>query len=121
LTRIAINDALMHLRRTKHERKHVVDIEQVPGDSEIESPVAPEYGVRDLNLEGVLDRKTLARAISHLPPDYRTVLVLRLVEGLSTEETCTALHLDVTVVKSRLFRARLMMRTWLVQKKAVKA
>jgi RNA polymerase sigma-70 factor (ECF subfamily) len=45
-----------------------------------------------------------------LTPIYRAVLVLRDVDGLSTEETAEALELSVPAVKSRLLRARLQLR-----------
>ena len=44
------------------------------------------------------------------PPGFRTVFVLRDVEGLSTEETAQALELSIPAVKSRLLRARLQLR-----------
>jgi RNA polymerase sigma-70 factor, ECF subfamily len=45
-----------------------------------------------------------------LPPGFRTVFVLRDVEGLSTEETAEMLGLSIPAVKSRLLRARLQLR-----------
>jgi RNA polymerase sigma-70 factor (ECF subfamily) len=45
-----------------------------------------------------------------LPASFRTVFVLRDVEGLSTEETAEALDLSIPAVKSRLLRARLQLR-----------
>jgi RNA polymerase sigma-70 factor (ECF subfamily) len=55
-------------------------------------------------------RDILSRTIQGLPPTFRTVFVLRDVEGLSTEETAEALDLSVPAVKSRLLRARLQLR-----------
>jgi RNA polymerase sigma-70 factor (ECF subfamily) len=52
----------------------------------------------------------LSKTIQGLPPGFRTVFVLRDVEGLSTEETAAALELSVPAVKSRLLRARLQLR-----------
>ena len=52
----------------------------------------------------------LGKTIQGLPPSFRTVFVLRDVEGLSTEETASALELSVPAVKSRLLRARLQLR-----------
>jgi RNA polymerase sigma-70 factor (ECF subfamily) len=52
----------------------------------------------------------LSRNIQGLPASFRTVFVLRDVEGLSTEETAEALQLSVPAVKSRLLRARLQLR-----------
>jgi len=55
-------------------------------------------------------REILSKTIQGLPPGFRTVFVLRDVEGLSTEETAAALELSVPAVKSRLLRARLQLR-----------
>src|ERR1700674_5882093 len=55
-------------------------------------------------------REILSRTIQGLPPGFRTVFVLRDVEGLSTEETAEALDLSIPAVKSRLLRARLQLR-----------
>lgn len=55
-------------------------------------------------------RAALERAIGHLPEDYRVVVVLRDVEELTTEEVAQALGLTVAAVKSRLHRARLVLR-----------
>jgi len=52
----------------------------------------------------------LSRTIQGLPTSFRTVFVLRDVEGLSTEETAEMLGLSVPAVKSRLLRARLQLR-----------
>jgi RNA polymerase sigma-70 factor (ECF subfamily) len=55
-------------------------------------------------------RELLQRTIQGLPAGFRTVFVLRDVEGLSTEETAEALGLSIPAVKSRLLRARLQLR-----------
>jgi RNA polymerase sigma-70 factor (ECF subfamily) len=55
-------------------------------------------------------REALARAIASLKPRYREVFVLRDVEKMSISETAKALGLTEASVKTRLLRARLMMR-----------
>jgi RNA polymerase sigma-70 factor (ECF subfamily) len=60
-------------------------------------------------------REALEAAIADLPPPYRAVLILRDVEGLSTEETAEALGLTPPTVKTRLHRARLFLRQRLVE------
>lgn len=71
-----------------------------------------------LDPEQALERFELARrvhaAIAKLPQPYREVLILRDLEGLSGEETCRALGLELAAMKSRLHRARTMMRDSLV-------
>lgn len=55
-------------------------------------------------------RAILSRAIDSLPEQYRTVLVLRDIEGLSNEEVAEAVGDTVAAVKSRLHRARMALR-----------
>ena len=50
------------------------------------------------------------KAVRELPDDYRTVFLLKDVDGLSNEDIATALDLTVPAVKSRLHRARLALR-----------
>ncbi len=56
-----------------------------------------------LSLEG---RRELEKAIDQLPVNYRTVLVLRDVEGFSLEEVSRIVDSSIAAVKSRLHRAR---------------
>ena len=50
------------------------------------------------------------KAVEELPEDYKTVFLLKDVDGLSNEDIATALDLTVPAVKSRLHRARLALR-----------
>ncbi len=59
--------------------------------------------------------KVLRRAIGDLPDHYRSVLLLRDVEGLRTEETAEVLEISADSVKQRLHRARLAVRSTLDQ------
>src|SRR5262249_30798605 len=107
LVRIAVNEALMKLRRRRPERMVSLDEEVKTEEDSLPREVAdwtpnPEqqYGQAEL-------RDILTRTIQGLPASFRTVFVLRDVEGLSTEETADALDLSIPAVKSRLLRARL--------------
>lgn len=55
-------------------------------------------------------RRFLEEAVDGLPEDFRIVFILRDIEGLSTEETATHLAIRVETVKTRLHRARKLMR-----------
>jgi RNA polymerase sigma-70 factor (ECF subfamily) len=57
--------------------------------------------------------RLLERAIQALPRGYREVLLLRDVQQLSTEEAAATLEISVSAAKTRLRRARLMMREYL--------
>lgn len=110
LVRIAVNEALMKLRKRRTDRTVSIDEDVETEEGSMPREVAdwspnPEqlYGQSEL---GEILRKT----IHGLPPGFRTVFVLRDVEGLSTEETAEMLGLSVPAVKSRLLRARLQLR-----------
>ncbi len=110
LVRIAVNEALMKLRRRRTAK--TVSLDQ---DIETEEDTMPrEVADWSPNPEQMYDqgelRDILRKTIQGLPPSFRTVFVLRDVEGLSTEETADALGLSIPAVKSRLLRARLQLR-----------
>jgi len=110
LVRIAVNEALMKLRRRKPERTVSLDEDIKTEDDSLPREIAdwspnPEQQYNQAEL-----REILSKTIQGLPPGFRTVFVLRDVEGLSTEETAAALELSVPAVKSRLLRARLQLR-----------
>jgi RNA polymerase sigma-70 factor (ECF subfamily) len=109
LVRIAVNEALMKLRR---RRPGIVSLDEEvkTEDDSVPREVAdwspnPEQMYKQAEL-----RDILTRTIQGLPTGFRTVFVLRDVEGLSTEETAQALELSIPAVKSRLLRARLQLR-----------
>lgn len=110
LVRIAVNESLMKLRKRKADKTVSLDEPVETGDDSVLREIAaweenPEqrYGRAELNA-------ILTRAIDGLSPGFRTVFLLRDVDGLSTEETATALNLSIPAVKSRLLRARLHLR-----------
>src|SRR5689334_25281625 len=110
LVRIAVNEALMKLRRRRPERTVSLDEDVKTEDDSVPREVAdwspnPEQQYNQAELREMLDK-----TIHGLPATFRTVFVLRDVEGLSTEETAEALELSIPAVKSRLLRARLQLR-----------
>src|ERR1700723_2297744 len=110
LVRIAVNEALMRLRKRRTGKMVSIDEDieteegSVPRDLAYWAP-DPEQNYRQSELADIL-----GKTINGLPPGFRVVFVLRDVEGLSTEETANALGLSVPAVKSRLLRARLQLR-----------
>jgi len=110
IVRIAVNQALMKLRKRKSDRSVSLDDTIDTG----EDTVAREIAAWDENPEQQYSREEineiLGTAIDGLAPIYRAVFVLRDVDGLSTEEAAEALDLSVPAIKSRLLRARLQLR-----------
>lgn len=113
LMRIATNHALKVLRGRK--RLTSVPIEAQQSEDDYRDLPHPEFiaNWRDTPERIAVQRETrriLAEALDELDEKYRTVFLLRDVEGLSTDETAEALGLSAANVKVRLLRARLMLR-----------
>lgn len=110
LVRIAVNEALMRLRKRRGDRTVSLDqdIETADGSMQREVPDEGEDPEQAYGREQT--RQLLERAIDSLADSYRSVFVLRDVEGFSTEETAEMLDLSISAVKSRLLRARLQLR-----------
>ena len=110
IVRIAVNQALMKLRRRKTDKSVSIDENIDTGEDTMVREIAawdedPEQRFSRDELGGILDT-----AVQSLEPPYRSVFVLRDIDELSTEETAEALGLSVPAVKSRLLRARLQLR-----------
>ena len=110
IVRIAVNQALMKLRRRKTAKSVSLDETIDTGEDTMVREIAawdenPEQRYTRDELGGILDT-----AVQSLEPPYRSVFVLRDMDELSTEETAEALGLSVPAVKSRLLRARLQLR-----------
>lgn len=110
IVRIAVNQALMKLRRRRTDKSVSLDETIDTG----EDTVTREIAAWDEDPEQKFSREELSEilssAIDSLAPTYRSVFLLRDVDDLSTEETAEALGISVPAVKSRLLRARLQLR-----------
>ena len=108
LLRIVTNACYDEFRRQKRKPTAPLDIFTSEGE-EIESP----YWMRDKNLspEEELEKAQLENAIQNciqaLPPDFRTVVVLTELQGLSYKEAAKAIKKPLGTIKSRLARARI--------------
>ncbi len=112
LYRVASNAALMKLRGRRSE-PHLSIEEEGPAfapDGHFARPVADWSELPEDRLLSAERRRVLEQAIDALPPDYKAVVVLRDVEGLSNSEVAEILGATVLAVKSRLHRARLALR-----------
>jgi len=113
LYRVAANAALMRLRA---QRRHPeISTEELPVgylDNNGQLPAIGENWARrpDDQLQSEELRDHIQQAVDALPELYRTVFLIRDVEGLSTEETAEVLNISVPTVKTRLHRARIALR-----------
>ena len=106
LTRVAINEALMSLRRRRS--LHEVPADDSSGDNGTTpgpdlADASPDPEVSYLQKEGA---RILAAAIRHLRPGMRRAVELRELEDLSTQETAWRMGLSVAAIKGRVFHAR---------------
>ena len=116
LTRIVINQALGQLR-TRRKNSVVVALEDQrpgsgePADAEGEEPdhASPEGQLMRGQMRQLLERK-----IDALPLAFRTVFVMREVQEMTVEETSACLCVPAATVRTRLFRARSLLRESLV-------
>ena len=108
LTKIAVHEALARLRRSRRFEvlDTVADGEGDAGGGFVSSTRDPERQMFDTEMKTLLET-----AIAALPQEYRSVFILREVEGMSTAETAEALELSEEAVKTRLHRARAMLQT----------
>jgi len=110
IVRIAVNEALMRLRKRKTDRSVPLDEPMEVGEETVNREIAVWEDNPEQRYSREEWRQILDEAIDSLKPDFRTVFVLRDIEELSTEETAEALGISVPAVKSRLLRARLTLR-----------
>ena len=110
-TRIAINEALGRLRSSRRRQAHLEAQGVALLDSYREALMrGSEAAAPDAALAREQLRQMIERAVADLPQGFRSVFVLREVEGLSVDETAEALDLPPATVKTRLMRARQKLR-----------
>jgi len=109
LVRIAVNQALMKLRKRRH-REVSLDEPLETEDSFMPREIEDWGPTPEERFEQTELNRILANAISELDFRLRAVFQLRDVEGFSTEETAEALGLTIPATKTRLLRARLKLR-----------
>lgn len=111
MTRIALNEAYGRLR----QRRTTVDVgqmdaSQVDGGHVIQFP--SKFGSEDPAANAARDqvRRLVERAVEGLPEPFRIVFIMREMEGCSAEETAVNLDIRAETVKTRLHRARRLLR-----------
>jgi RNA polymerase sigma-70 factor, ECF subfamily len=108
LHRLTVNQVLMHLRRRGVKLEHTSE----EGDftDVVETPLQSTRRI------SMVDRLALEKAISELPPGYRTVFVLHDVEGYEHGEISDLLGVTVGTSKSQLHKARMRLREFLAKR-----
>ena len=114
LHRIAVNAALMKLRTRRRKREEPLDplLPTYLDDGHHAERFAKWDDPTEL-IERAENKTLIRKLIDELPDAYRTVLLLRDIEGLDTEETAKLLETTPNAVKVRLHRARQALRTLL--------
>ena len=109
--RITFNTAMSRLRTSRFSRPQEVQPPEPSGDHMGHSNEPADWTA--LADDGVLRtemRERLIGALGHLPAVYRVAVILRDIQGLSTEEASAVLHVKPQTLKSRLHRGRLILR-----------
>jgi RNA polymerase sigma-70 factor (ECF subfamily) len=108
LIRVALNEALMIRRRVRGDTVSLDDI----GDDTVaaEQTAASDAPTADQFVEAAYARALLEHAVDALPENFRTVFILRAVEGLDVRETAECLQINAATVRTRLFRAQRQLR-----------
>jgi RNA polymerase sigma-70 factor (ECF subfamily) len=115
LSRIAVNQCLMKLRSRR--RKPEQSLEDLLPTFLPDGHQVRESALWDVSIDSEVERKEVfqlvRQSIDRLPSSYRTVLLLRDIEELSTEEVAGMLGVTSNTIKVRLHRARQALRTLL--------
>ena len=104
LGRIVLNEALGQQRRRRTNLALFETAQVIPFPHASQS-IDPEHSLAQHEIG-----KLLEQAIDQLPEDFRAVLIARAVEGMSTKETAALLDLNAKTVKTRLHRARILVK-----------
>jgi len=105
LTKIAIYEAYARVRRIDYRKVDSISLLEDQGLDMKSKERNPEQQIYDGELKMVLER-----AFDALPNDYKSVFMLREIEGLSTAETAECLEISEENAKTRLHRARALLQ-----------
>ena len=112
--RITFNTAMSRLRRSRVTRatEQTADVPAGAGEHAIQEPADWSSLADDAVMRGEMRQRVVA-ALTQLPVVYRIPVLLRDIQGLSTEEASAVLRVKPQTLKSRLHRGRLMLRAQL--------
>ncbi len=110
---VAVNQSLMALRKRKRTREESIEY-MMPVFDESGSRVECAEQHKRSSIEAEIDteqmQECVRQSIDKLPDNYRTILLLRDIDGLNTRETAAILGIEINAVKTRLHRARTALR-----------
>jgi RNA polymerase sigma-70 factor (ECF subfamily) len=109
LTRIAINAALMLLRKRRSQPVYGFEVDPEADNCRLPEPAETSYNPEESCIQSALENE-LAKAIRYLSPSLRVVIELRCQEDASMAQIAKTLGISESAVKSRLARARLQIR-----------
>jgi len=114
LSRLVLNECFARMRREARRQNVVPILHDCPDDEQMSSTMhttnAHDYNAPDQAAARAEIRALLERKLDALPAGFRTVFVLRSVEEMSVEETAQCLDIPEATVRSRHFRAKLLLR-----------
>lgn len=116
--RLAHNTCIDAFRKTTREAQH--RLTRLPEDREDDplDRLVAGFGDPEEELDAGIQECYLGRALAELPEDYREIVRLRLGEGRSSAEVAEILGASVDSVKSKLRRARHLLREWLLERRS---
>ena len=114
LSRLVLNECLGRLRR-QARRNNVIPMQSMNDDTRVDTMSTSDHNSPEQALLRSELRALLERQLDALPASFRLVFVLRCVEEMSVEETAAYLEIPEATVRSRLFRARSLLRDALAQ------
>jgi RNA polymerase sigma-70 factor (ECF subfamily) len=114
LSRLVLNECFARMRREARRQNVLPMLHDCPDDEQMSSTMyatnADDYNAPDQAAARAELRALLERKLDTLPTGFRTVFVLRSVEEMSVEETAQCLDIPEATVRSRHFRAKLLLR-----------
>ena len=114
LYRIVSNVSVDFLRSKARRPSSSLSIENEEGET-VELEIADESLSPEKLLEIKLSSQAVRRGLNSLPEDYRQILLLREIQGLSYDEIAQILDIEIGTVKSRIFRARKKLCAYLIK------
>jgi RNA polymerase sigma-70 factor (ECF subfamily) len=105
--RLTVNQVLMHFRKRSYKNEKTTEDGELPEKVKLDSKYQSQMPI--------LNRMDLKKAITGLPPGYRSVFVLHDVEGFEHSEVAEMLGISIGTSKSQLHKARLKLRGLLIR------